>query len=164
MLKYELTIRYHWDHYGDSGHGKPVPIAVYASNHDEAVQKAVAQGGTEGLKPGGWHFDSVVSVEELPEMINPAALIAKDQYIDTLQAEIAGLKDTIDSLRRAPQSFDLPDPTRVAVVSQKDVEFQTHGGMYEHGAWVSIQDDGKTLKLFPLYKGGHHRLKDDRNS
>jgi len=89
MLKYELTIQYHWAQYGDSGHGKPVPITVYAENHDDA-----------------------------------------------------------------PPSFDLPELTRVAVVSEKDVEFQTHGGMYEHGAWVSIQDDGKTLKLFPMYEGG----------
>lgn len=163
MLKYELTIRYHWAQYGTTGQGKPVPITVYAENHDDAVRKAIAQGGTQGLKPGVWHFDSIVSVEELPEMIDPKVIADKDRYIEALQSEIDSLKDVIDSSHRVPASFDLPDLTRVAVISDKDVEFQTHGGMYEHGAWAAIQDDGKTLKIFPLYEGGL-RLKEVRDS
>ena len=154
MLKYELTIRYHWAPYGDSGRGKPVPITVYAENHDDAVRKAIAQGGTKGLKPGGWDFDSIVSVEELPGMIDPKVIADKDRAIEWLQKEVDNLRDLLDSRNAAPSSFDLPELTRVAVISAKDVEFQTHGGMYEHGAWVSVQDDGKTLKLFPLREDG----------
>lgn len=154
MLKYELTIQYHWAQYGTAGQGKPVPITVYAENHDDAVRKAIAQGGTQGLKPGGWYFDSIVSVEELPEMIDPKVVADKDHDISKLQAEVDSLKEEIDYLHRVPASFDLPKLTRVAVISDKDVEFQTHGGMYDHGAWVAVQDDGKTMKIFPLYEGG----------
>lgn len=155
MFKYVIELEYKWqnDRYVWN-RSNQFQVTVIDSTVGSAVEKALKQTRSDGLRFGEWVLGRIVSVEELPEMIDPKVIADKDQYIEALQAEIDSLKDEIDSLHRSPTSFDLPELTRVAVISDEDVEFQTHGGMYDYGAWAAVQDDGKTLKIFPLYEGG----------
>lgn len=47
--------------------------------------------------------------------------------------------------------FNLPDVTRVTAVSDAGVEFEKYD-LYENGVEVHLQDDGRTLKIFPKRK------------
>ena len=44
------------------------------------------------------------------------------------------------------QSFD--KVTRITLVSNNGVEFEKYN-LYEHGVELHLQDDGRTLKIFP---------------
>lgn len=44
--------------------------------------------------------------------------------------------------------FNLPDVTRVTVVSDAGREFEKYD-LYENGVEVHLQDGGRTLKIFP---------------
>ena len=44
------------------------------------------------------------------------------------------------------QSFD--KVTRITLVSNNGVEFEKYN-LYEHGVEIHLQDDGRTLKIFP---------------
>ena len=44
--------------------------------------------------------------------------------------------------------FEFPDVTRVTVVGQEGIEFERYD-LYEGGVELHLQDDGRTLKLFP---------------
>lgn len=46
----------------------------------------------------------------------------------------------------------LPDVTRITIVSKDGVEFERYG-LYHHGVEIHLQDDGKTLKIFPNERG-----------
>lgn len=47
--------------------------------------------------------------------------------------------------------FPLPDVTRVTVVSDRGVEFEKYN-LFENGVEIHLQDDGRTLKIFPGQK------------
>lgn len=51
-------------------------------------------------------------------------------------------------LGRVRQMFPLPDVSRVTVVSEDGVEFEKYN-LYENGIEIHLQDDGRTLKIFP---------------
>lgn len=44
--------------------------------------------------------------------------------------------------------FNLPDVSRITVVSDAGREFEKYD-LYENGVEVHLQDDGRTLKIFP---------------
>lgn len=47
--------------------------------------------------------------------------------------------------------FNLPDVTRITVVSDAGREFEKYD-LYENGVEIHLQDDGRTLKIFPRSK------------
>lgn len=47
--------------------------------------------------------------------------------------------------------FLLDKVTRVTVVSSEGVEFEKYN-LYSEGVELHLQDDGRTLKLFPMQK------------
>lgn len=47
--------------------------------------------------------------------------------------------------------LDLRKITRITVVTDEGREFEKYGA-YENGVVLSIQDDGRTLKVFPARK------------
>ena len=47
----------------------------------------------------------------------------------------------------------LPAVTRVTVVSDKGVEFEKYN-LFEEGVEIHLQDDGRTLKIFPRSSDG----------
>ena len=51
-------------------------------------------------------------------------------------------------LGKVRQMFPLPDVTRVTAVSDKGVEFEKYN-LFENGVEIHLQDDGRTLKIFP---------------
>lgn len=44
--------------------------------------------------------------------------------------------------------ISLQDVTRITVVSEEGVEFEKYN-LYEDGVEIHLQDDGRTLKIFP---------------
>lgn len=44
----------------------------------------------------------------------------------------------------------VPTVDRVTVVGPDGIAFEKHG-LFEHGAEIHLQDDGKTLKIFPRH-------------
>lgn len=46
------------------------------------------------------------------------------------------------------EMFQIPNVTRVTVVSDRGVEFEKYN-LFENGVEVHLQDDGRTLKIFP---------------
>lgn len=51
--------------------------------------------------------------------------------------------------------MDLSKVTRVTVVTKQGVAFERYGA-YDEGVWLSLQDDGRTLKIFPIDSEPHH--------
>lgn len=49
--------------------------------------------------------------------------------------------------------FNLPDVTRITVVSDAGREFEKYD-LFEGGVDLFLQDDGRTLKIFPKLKVG----------
>lgn len=54
----------------------------------------------------------------------------------------------MSELGKVRNFFNLPDVTRVTVVSDAGREFEKYDP-YENGVEVHLQDDGRTLKIFP---------------
>ena len=54
----------------------------------------------------------------------------------------------MSELGKVRNFFNLPDVTRITVVSDGGVEFEKYD-LYENGIEVHLQDDGLTLKIFP---------------
>lgn len=57
----------------------------------------------------------------------------------------------MSELGKIRRMFPLPDVTRVTVVSDKGVEFEKYN-LFENGVEIHLQDDGRTLKIFPSQK------------
>lgn len=51
-------------------------------------------------------------------------------------------------LGKVRNSFNLPNVSRITVVSDEGREFEKYD-LYENGVEVHLQDDGRTLKIFP---------------
>lgn len=51
------------------------------------------------------------------------------------------------------QNFD--KVSRITVVSDKGVEFEKYN-LYENGVEIHLQDEGRTLKIFPRIQGESH--------
>ncbi|WP_066584651.1 hypothetical protein [Corynebacterium provencense] len=60
--------------------------------------------------------------------------------------EALGLKRPITGLMPA---LDLPDVTRVCVVTEKERRVLDHRDAYPNGCEVHIQDEGRTIKILP---------------
>lgn len=43
---------------------------------------------------------------------------------------------------------EFPEVTRITVVSNEGVEFERYN-LYDNGVELHLQDDGRTLKIFP---------------
>jgi hypothetical protein len=46
---------------------------------------------------------------------------------------------------------EFPDVTRITVVGKNGIALEDYK-LFKHGAEVHLQDDGRTLKVFPLRK------------
>lgn len=57
-------------------------------------------------------------------------------------------KQVLEQINRRPSLSGLDKITRVTVVSDEKVEFEKYD-LYEQGVELHLQDDGKTLKIFP---------------
>ena len=54
----------------------------------------------------------------------------------------------MSKLGKVREVLPLPAVTRVTVVSDRGVEFERYN-LFENGVEVHLQDDGRTLKIFP---------------
>lgn len=57
----------------------------------------------------------------------------------------------MSELGKVRQFFQLKDVTRITVVSNEGVEFERYN-LYDNGVELHLQDDGRTLKIFPKQK------------
>lgn len=57
----------------------------------------------------------------------------------------------MSKLGKVREVLPLPAVTRVTVVSDRGVEFEKYN-LFENGVEVHLQDDGRTLKIFPRSK------------
>ena len=54
----------------------------------------------------------------------------------------------LEQVNKRPALFGLDKVTRITVVSDKGREFEAYD-LYDNGVELHLQDDGKTLKIFP---------------
>lgn len=54
----------------------------------------------------------------------------------------------MSELGKVRNVFTLPNVTRVTVVTENGVEYEKYQA-YEGGVEIHLQDDGRTLKIFP---------------
>lgn len=59
----------------------------------------------------------------------------------------------MSKLGKVREVLQLPAVTRVSVVSDRGVEFEKYN-LFESGVEIHLQDDGRTLKIFPRSSGG----------
>lgn len=59
----------------------------------------------------------------------------------------------MSELGKAREVLPLPAVTRVTVVTDKGVEFEKYN-LFENGVEIHLQDDGRTLKIFPRSSNG----------
>jgi IS30 family transposase len=59
----------------------------------------------------------------------------------------------MSELGKVREMLPLPAVTRVTVVSDRGVEFEKYN-LFENGVEVHLQDDGRTLKIFPRSSDG----------
>lgn len=55
------------------------------------------------------------------------------------------MKETVKTV--APDLV-IPNATRITVIGESGVVYENYTE-YENGCWVHIQDDGRTVKIFP---------------
>ena len=53
-----------------------------------------------------------------------------------------------EQMNKRPAMFGLDKVTRITAVSDKGREFEAYD-LYDNGVELHLQDDGKTLKIFP---------------
>ena len=79
----------------------------------------------------------------------PRYYVWGDGDVDTLSGRVMLWKwGFLTELGMVRQMFPLPKVSRVTVVSEDGVEFERYN-LYENGVEIHLQDDGRTLKIFP---------------
>lgn len=69
--------------------------------------------------------------------------------LDDLRTQLAAQEPAVIEKTLTVTADDLPDVTRVVVVGPGGMNFERRD-LYESGARIEIQDNGRTLKVFPI--------------